>query len=259
MDFVVIPSNRSSFGLPQVKGRSWLSVLLLVQLLHLVTYKITTKQHLRWLDDPFGCGDFCIPPSSIVMLDWFISSLSILLPMITDELVLEQFVYFSFHYIYFIRLFLLYRVLLLLVLLPSKGLPAGVLLATTVFHFTCIAILLRIFYVLLKEIEKSRNNLIAVQLTFRYLISMSIVKVYRSIDGDSVSIAPMIGKKTVTAFSDVCPICYECLAIGSQRNVTSVSRSRVNAAINRPLSYGKLNVFTTSCQHAFHRDCIMKV
>jgi hypothetical protein len=259
MDFVVIPSSRASFGIPQVKGRSWLGALLLVQLVQFVSYQIVTKRDLRILDNPFGCSGTCLPPSFVVLLDWFISSVSVLLPMITDELLFDEFVYFSFHYIYFIRIFLIYRVLLVTLLLPVSGLPLSVVTVMTSVHFSLIFILLRVFYVLLKEIEKSKNSIIAIKLTFRYLLSISFVKVFRSLDGDSVALAPTITQKPTAGVGDICPICYEGLTIGSQRNVTSASRSRVNASITRPMSHGKLNIFTTSCHHSFHRDCIMKV
>ena len=260
MDFIIIPSNRASFGLPQVKGRSWLGALVLVQLAYFVSYQVIGIQRLRISDDPFMCSQGCIPAHFVLMVDWFVSSISILLPMITDELLFDDFVYFSYHYIYFVRLFLFYRVTLLVILLPASGIPAWLLGFLTVFHFSIIIMLVRIFYVLLKEIEKSKQSLIAIHITFRKLICVSFVKVLRSIEGNLKSLAPNLSNRTSSAmFSDVCPICYEVLNISVQRNVTSVSKTRVNMSIGRPHSHGKVDVFTTSCHHSFHRDCLMKV
>jgi len=259
MDFVVIPSNRASFGLPQVKGRSWLGALLLVQVVHLICYQIVGRNQLRLFEDAFGCAYNCVPPQFVVLIDWFISSVSILVPLITDELLFDDFFYFSYHYIYFNRLFLFYRIVLLALILPWRGIPSWLVGVVSILHFASIVILLRIFYVLLKEIEKSKNTLIAIQLTFRYFIVISLVKVFRTIDGDSISLAPTINHSGSSQFADVCPICFEPLCIGSHRNVTSASRSRVNAAVTRPLAHGKMNVFTTSCHHSFHKDCLMKV
>lgn len=259
MDFVIIPSNRSAFGLPQVKGRSWIAALVLIQMSHFVCYQIVGRKQLRLFDDPFQCTYDCVPAQFAVLVDWFISSVSILVPMITDELLFDDSIYFSYHYIHFIRHFLLYRTLALAVLLPGRGVPRWLLSSFSIVHFVSIVILLRIFYVLLREIERSKNSLIAIQLTFRFLIIISLVKVFRSIDGDSITLAPTITQTASAQFADVCPICFDPLTIGSRRNVTSASRSRVNTAATRPLSYGKLNVFTTSCHHSFHKDCLMKV
>ena len=257
MDFVIIPSRRASFGLPQVKGRSWLGVLVLIQLAYGISYQAISYKSFRLSTDPFDCGKDCVAPLFVLFMDWFIASISILLPMITDELIFDDLVYFSFHYIYFVRLFLLYRVTLLTVLLPIAGVPRlGVALICAV-HFLFILVLVRIFYVLLKEIEKSKNTLIAIQLTFRYLVVVSFVKVFRTIEGDSKAVAPCISAKG-HGQSEMCPICFEGLSVTTQRNVTSASRTRVNISLARPLTHGKVNVFTTSCNHSFHRDCLMK-
>ena len=257
MDFVIIPSNRTSFGLPQVKGRSWIRVFALIQVVYLISYNIVDHGYIRFTMDPFGCGDQCVSSQLTVLVDWFISSISIIVPLITDELLFEDFVYFSYHYIVFIRLFLLYRVIALTLLLPARGLPPTALAIVSALHLFAIMIILRIFYVLLKEIEKSKSSLIAIQLTFTKLGFVSLVKVYRSIEGSNTAVSPPIFASR-PASNEVCPICFEPLSIPSNRSTTSLARRRVNASVNRPHIHGKLQIFTTACNHSFHRDCLMK-
>jgi hypothetical protein len=260
MDFIIIPSNRASFGLPQVKGRSWLAILLLVQVVYFTSYQVIGLQRFRLSIDPFMCSEDCIPAHFVLLVDWFGASISILLPMITDELMFDDLVYFSYHYIYFVRLFLIYRVTLLVVSLPSLGIPSWLLGILIVFHFSIVATLVRIFYVLLKEIEKSKQSLIAIHIKFRNLMCVSFVKVLRSIEGNLKSLSPNLSNRTSSAvFSDVCPICYEVLDGSMRRSITNASKTRLNMSIGRPQSHGKIDIFTTSCNHSFHRDCLMKV
>jgi hypothetical protein len=258
MDFIIIPSNRTSFGLPQIKGRSWFAVLAIIQVVYLILYHFVGQERARLFNDLFSCRSSrdCVSSQFVVFVDWFIASISIVVPMITSELLLNESVYFSYHYIYFVRLFLPYRVLALAVLLPIFRVPLWFLGAASLVHLGTLAVMVRIFYVLLKEIERSRSSLIAIQFSFRLLVVINLTKVLRSLDGATVSVSPAIF--TVSGSTEVCPICFEPLAIASNRSVTSVSRSRVNASVHRPQIHGKLNIFTTSCNHSFHKDCLMR-
>ena len=258
MDFIIIPSNRTSFGLPQVNGRSWFATLVIIQVFYLVLYHFVSQDRVRLFLDPFGCRTArdCLTPQFVVVVDWFIASVSIVLPLIMSELLFDESVYFSYHYIYFIRIFLPYRGFALAVLLPVHRVPAWCIVALVAVHLGTIMMMIRIFYVLLKEIEKSRSSLIAIQLSFRLLVIVTLVKVYRSLDGETQTVSPAIF--AVSRSAEVCPICFDPLSIASNRTVTSVSRSRVNASIHRPQMHGKLNIFTTSCHHAFHKDCLMR-
>ena len=258
MEFVVIPSNRTSYGVPQVKGRSWIGLLMLVQATYLVGYSVIDRDYLKIVHDPFDCSkNSCLSPHFAILMDWFISSLSVVLPLITDELLFEDFVYFSYHYIVFIRLFLLYRVSSLALLLPKAGLPSYALTGVLLLHVLMVMIILRIFYVLLKEIEKSKTTLIAIQIMFSKFGLVSLVKVFRSIEGSSKALSPPI-HNTIPPSVEICPICFEALTILGSRSTNSLRRTRVNASVNRPQQHGSLHIFSTQCNHAFHRDCLMK-
>lgn len=259
MDFVIMPSTRISVGLPVVKGRSWLGALLLIQVVYLIAYKVVDRGYLVFVPDLFSCGPSsdCVTPQFSILIDWFLASISIMVPMITDELLFDDFVYFSYHYIVFIRTFLIYRVLLQVLLLPQDGVRISVVVFMSLAHLLSIIVILRIFYVMLREIEKAKSSLIAIQLTFKLLLRVSIVKVLRSIEGETSSVSPPIFT-TSNLSSNLCPICFEPLGISTNRSWTSVSRSRVNASVGRPQVHGKLNIFRTSCNHSFHRDCLMR-
>jgi hypothetical protein len=81
--------------------------------------------------------------------------------------------------------------------------------------------------------------------------------VLRAIEGETSAVSPPIFTPSNLS-SNLCPICFESLGIATNRSWTSVSRSRVNASVGRPRVHGKLNIFTTSCNHSFHRDCFMR-
>ena len=254
-----MPSNRLSVGIPEVKGRSWIGALLLMQLVYFIAYKIVDRGYLDFVPPLLNCKPSaeCLTSQFSILLDWFIASMSIMIPMITDELLFDDFVYFSYHYIVFVRTFLAFRVVLLIFLLPADGLPVHIVAMISGLHLLAILIILRIFYVLLKEIEKAKASLIAVHITFKFFLRLTVVKVLRSIEGETCSVAPPIFTASNLSGS-LCPICFESLAIATNRSWTSVSRSRVNASVGRPQVHGKLNIFTTSCNHSFHRDCLMR-
>ncbi len=256
---MLIPSSRASFGLPRVNVRAWIGALFLIQVSYVVLYPVVQRATLRLFDDPLGCSMECVGPQFVLLMDWFISSASVLVAMISDALVFDELVIFSYHYIYFIRIFLFYRLIFLSFFLPARGVPAWLAGFVMIAHTIGIATLLRIFYVLLAEIEKSKSHLIALQITFKRLFLVTTVKVFRHIEGDSTCSAPAFSITRRLKLSDVCPICYEALSIGSLRSLNSASRSRLNIVAARPLLHGKLDVFTTSCNHSFHRACIMKV
>jgi hypothetical protein len=257
MDFIIIPSNRTSFGIPEVKGRSWLLMLMVIQLSYLTSYHIVDFGYVRISHDPFQCVEECVPSQLVILFDWFIASVSVVIPLITNELLFEDFVYFSYHYIVFLRLFLIYRIVLLTILLPGAGIPSWFLVILSFFHVSLILSLWRVFYVLLKDIEQSKSNLIAVQISFTRLCFVSFVKVYRSIEGSSITLSPPLSVSQSQP-NETCPICFESLCIPGSRSSTSLDRRRVNASVNRPHVHGNLHIFKTQCNHSFHRDCLMK-
>ena len=232
-------------------------MLLVIQVSYLVSYHVVDSGYISIYHDPFKCEHSCVSSQLVILLDWFIASVSVVIPLITSELLFEDFVYFSYHYIVFLRLFLVYRILTLTIFLPVSGVPSWTLFALGVFHIGLILSILRVFYVLLKNIEQSKSNLIAVQISFTRFGFVSFVKVYRSIEGSSITVSPSLFVSQCQT-NEMCPICFESLSIPGSRSSTSLNRRRVNASVNRPQIHGNLHIFRTQCNHSFHRDCLMK-
>jgi hypothetical protein len=57
---------------------------------------------------------------------------------------------------------------------------------------------------------------------------------------------------------DICSICHECLSAYQLRKSSSSAHSRANLSLNRLNVHGSSTLFSTSCGHVFHRDCLMR-
>ena len=236
-------------------------LLILCQVVYLMSFIIVDKEYLRPVVDPFQCeihsgssrSTRCVSPRLAILVDWFIATLSILVPFLTTQLLEE--VYFVYHYMHYMKIFLLYRITTLSWMLPVRGLPMPVVGVLAMSHLCCLALITRLIYALSSQMGQGKN-LIAIQFNFGFL-TVEIVKVHKSVNGSDLKVSPAIEAGTCT---DVCPICYETLLIPSRRCLTDSIRifPRFNIAATRAKVHGKVDLFVTNCNHCFHRDCLMK-